>query len=340
LIASSLQGGTSGIGAAVVEELAQQKAQIVLLVRDHSDSWTVEYIEDLRRRTENNLIYAETCNLNSLHSVREFATKWINTTPPRRLDMVICNAGVLSPPFTPLGRTIDDVERHWGINFLSHFHLLNLLSPAIRAQPPDRDVRIIFTTCSLYAIGDSSNPPVATMSAWSALGSSKLALMMAAQDLQRQFNQYQRPDKASNNIRCFCVDPGLVRTPMLRGFLSLGSIWGLMLYLIMWPLWYIILKSAWEGAQTTLHCAMSPIDYSTRGEEGWTIVGYYRDCREAKYCVFVEWAYSRYQRTELLSIEACEELRKLAEKEILDVEKKSAVRRKVEEARAKSDSSN
>jgi hypothetical protein len=163
--------------------------------------------------------------------------------------------------------------------------------------------------------------------------------MMAAQDLQRQFDQYQRPDKAINNIRCFCVDPGLVRTPLLRGFLSLGSIWGLLLYLIMWPIWYILLKSAWEGAQTTLHCAMSPIDYSKRGEQGWTIAGYYRDCREAKYILFIEFTYSRYQRTELLSIEACEELRKRAEKEILDAEKKSAVRRKVVEARAKPDSS-
>jgi len=155
----------------VIEELAQQKAQITLLVREHWNLWTVEYIEDLRQRTENNLIYAETHNLDSLHSVREFATKWINTTPLRHLDMVICNADVLSPPFTPLGRTIYDVEQHWVINFLSHFHLFNLLSSTIRAQLPDRDIHIIFTTCSLYAIGDPSNPPVATSSAWKALGS-------------------------------------------------------------------------------------------------------------------------------------------------------------------------
>ena len=256
----------------------------MLLVRDHTEAWTIEYIEDLRRRTENNLIYAETCNLNSLHSVREFATKWINNTPPRRLDMIICDAGVLAPPFTSIKRkTVDDVEQHWGINFLAHYHLLNLLSPAIRAQPPDRDVRVIFTTCALYAIGDPSTPPVSLGQPWKILGTSKLALMMIAQDLQRQYDNYQRPDKAVTNIRCYCVDPGLVRTPMLRSFLSFGSIWGLLLYLIMWPVWFIVLKSAWEGAQTILHCAMSPIDYSKRGEQGWTSAGYYRDCREAKY---------------------------------------------------------
>jgi NAD(P)-dependent dehydrogenase (short-subunit alcohol dehydrogenase family) len=194
--------------------------------------------------------------------------------------MIICNAGVLGSPFKPPQTTIDGIERHWGVNYLAHYHLLNLMSPAIRAQPPDRDVRIIFTTCALYAIGKTDLLPTQP---WKALGTSKLALMMTAQDLQRQFDTYQRPDKAINNIRCFCVDPGLVRTPMFRGFLSFGSIWGLLVYLIMWPIWFILLKSAWEGAQTILHCAMSPIAYDKRGEEGWKLAGYYRDCREARY---------------------------------------------------------
>lgn len=255
---------------------------MILLVRDHTDTWTIEYVEDLRRQTENNLIYAETCNLDSLHSVREFAAKWTNSIPPRRLDMIICNAGVLAPPFTSPRTTTDEVEQNWGTNFLAHYHLIDLLSPAIRAQPPDRDVRLIFTTCALYAISDPSATPVVSSSPWKAHGTSKLAIMMAAQDFQTKFDKYQRPDKAATNVRCYCVDPGLVRTPMLRGFVSLGSVWGLFLYLITWPIWAIILKSEWEGAQTILHCAMSPIDYSGRGE-GWTNAAYYRDCREARY---------------------------------------------------------
>jgi NAD(P)-dependent dehydrogenase (short-subunit alcohol dehydrogenase family) len=202
--------------------------------------------------------------------------------PPRRVDMIICNAGILDPPFSKAKTTADGVERHWGINFLAHYHLISLLSPAIRAQPPDRDLRIIFTTCAFYAMGNlsTSQEPQST---WKALGNSKLAVMMAAQDFQRSFDEYQRPDKVPPNIRCFCVDPGLVRTPLLRGFLSFGSIWGLLLYVVMWPIWFIILKSAWEGAQTILHSAMSPIDYSKRGEQGWGTAGYYRDCSEAKY---------------------------------------------------------
>jgi len=145
--------------------------------------------------------------------------------------------------------------------------------------------------------------------------------MMAAQDFQGQFDVYQRPDENIPNVRCYCVDPGLVRTSMSRGFLSFGSIGGLLVYLIMWPLWFIVLKSEWQGAQTILHCAMRPIEYDRRGEGGWKAAGHYRDCREAK-----------YQRDELLSVEACEELRKRTDKDILDAEKRSAVRRKIEQA--------
>lgn len=319
---ADFKGGTSGIGAAAVEELAQQKAQIVLLVRNHTDSWTVEFIEDLRRRTENQLIYAETCDLSSLHSVREFATKWINTTPPRRLDMILCNAAVLVPSTTKSRQTVDEFDPHWGINYLAHYHLINLLSPAIKVQPPDRDVRIILTTCATYAVG-KLNPPDLS-SSWKSFGSSKLALMTAAQGFQRDFEAYQRPDKSPNNIRVYCVDPGLVRTPLLRGFLSWGSILGLLLYVVLWPFWFLVLKSAWEGAQTILHCAMSPIDYGEREEEGWNVAGYYRDCREAK-----------YQRKEVLSVDEWKSLKKRTDREIADAEKKSAIRRKVEEAKKK-----
>jgi hypothetical protein len=102
----------------------------------------------------------------------------------------------------------------------------------------------------------------------------------------------------------------------------------------MWPLWAIILKSASEGAQTLLNCAMSPIDYSKRGESGWLTVGYYRDCREAKYVFVLKETYFRYHREEILSIEECEDLRKRTDEEIATAEKKSAIRRKVEKAQA------
>ena len=75
-----ITGGTSGIGAEIVYELGKRGAQLILLTRRTNDQWIAEYIEDLRDKTNNGLIYAEECDLNSLYSIRKFATKWLDNT--------------------------------------------------------------------------------------------------------------------------------------------------------------------------------------------------------------------------------------------------------------------
>lgn len=92
-----ITGGTSGIGAEAAYELALRGAQIVLLTRlPPSDPWLIEYIDDLREKTNNELIYAEQVDLSDLHNIRQFATKWIDNAPPRRLDMIILCANIMT----------------------------------------------------------------------------------------------------------------------------------------------------------------------------------------------------------------------------------------------------
>ncbi len=154
-----ITGGTSGIGAATALSLAQRGAQLILLTRQEpTDLFLADYVDDLRRKSGNEMVYAEQVDLSSLHSIRQFATKWIDNAPARRLDMIILCAATLTAPGKPRAVTREGLEESWMVNYLANFHLLSILSPAIRAQPPDRDVRIIFTICSSYirsdAIGD------------------------------------------------------------------------------------------------------------------------------------------------------------------------------------------
>ncbi|KAL9022752.1 MAG: hypothetical protein Q9185_000014 [Variospora sp. 1 TL-2023] len=252
-------GGTSGIGASITHQLALRGAHIVLLTQQPpSDTFLVDYIEDLRSATNNELIHAEQVDLSSLHSIRLFATKWVDNAPPRRLDMVVLCANTMKPRFGKASLTRDGVESNWGINYLANFHLLGILSPAIRAQPADRDVRIIIGTCSGY-IGGEMNSLKDTMSplpAGKEYGTSKLALMTFAQAFQKHIDAYKRPDKQPNNARVILVDPGLTRTPGMRRWLSMGSLWGLFVYVILWPVWWLTLKSSPMGAQSFLFAAM------------------------------------------------------------------------------------
>lgn len=297
---------------------------VLLTHHSPSDPFLVEYIEDLRAKTKNELIYAEQVDLSSLQSIRLFATKWVDNAPPRRLDAIILCADTMTPKFGIAATTQEKLEPNWGINYLANFHLLSILSPAIRAQPPDRDVRIIFATCSSYlggnlqALKDSRNPlPVGKT-----YGTSKLAAMVFAQAFQKHLDAYQRPDKQPNNARVILVDPGFTRTPGMRRWLTMGSLWGLLLYLCTWPLWWLVLKSPLQGAQSFLRAAME-------AELGRGVGGrFIKECKERAFL-----------RAEIRDQDVARDLWGFSERQIEALEKEGAVRRalakKEDEARGK-----
>ncbi|KAG6006842.1 hypothetical protein E4U21_006649 [Claviceps maximensis] len=254
-----ITGGTSGIGAMAAQEMAGRGAQLVLLTQTPpSDPFIVEYIQDLRDRTNNQLIYAEQVDLSSLHSIRKFATKWIDNAPPRRLDMIVLCAATVPPPGSKRRETRDGIEETWMVNYLANFHLLSILSPAIKAQPFDRDVRIIMVTCSSY-IGSPSLRDAVDEKNWSprtAYARSKLALMVFGQALQKHLDLYKRPDQLPMNAKVIFVDPGLSRTPGTRRWLTRGSLLGLWIYLAGYVIPWFLLKSPFRGAQSLLHAVM------------------------------------------------------------------------------------
>ncbi|KAG9247355.1 hypothetical protein BJ878DRAFT_492916 [Calycina marina] len=311
-----ITGGTSGIGAVTALELAIRGAQIVLLTHQApSDPFIVEYIEDMREKSGNEMIYAEQVDLASLYKVRQFATKWIDNAPPRRLDMIILCAATLTPPGKPRVLTPEGLEENWMVNYLANFHLLGILSPAIRAQPSDRDVRIIFTTCSSYQYAPPTDDGSMAMKEeyWTASNAytrSKLALMIFGQAFQKHLDAYKRPDGLPGNTRVIFIDPGYSRTPGFRRWISRGTIWGLALYLAVWQTVWIFLKSAEGGAQSILYAAMEVT--LGRGPGGKFI----KECREMT-----------YKRADVTDEKVAKKLWEGSEKLIERIEREEAVRR-------------
>jgi NAD(P)-dependent dehydrogenase (short-subunit alcohol dehydrogenase family) len=296
-----------------VQALASRGAQIILLTHyAPRDPFLVDYIEDLRTVTNNELIYAEQVDLASLHSVRLFATKWVDNAPPRRLDMIILCANVMTPAFGISKTTVDGLEEEWAVNYIANFHLLSILSPAIRAQPPDRDVRILFSTCNSYiaATMNLAETQRKTTSGSTSHARSKLALMTFAMAFQKHLDAYTRPDKQPNQARAFIIDPGFSRTPGTRRWLTGGSLWGLLLYLLTWPVWWLVLKSPQQGAQSYLLAAMEA-EFG-RGAGGKMI----KECREM-----------HILRTEVKDEAAAKQLWEFSEKQIEQLEREGAVKR-------------
>lgn len=317
-------GGTAGVGLEVVYDLGTRGAQVVLLVRSTEDSWTVDFVEDMRTRTDNFMIYAEECDLNSLHSVRKFATKWLDSKPPRRMDGVICCASEAIPSGRERQFTTDRAEKQIGINYLSHYHLLTLLSPALKVQPPDRDVRVVIATCASQGLGQIDENDILwekrqypQKHPWQVYGTSKLMLGLFACELQRRLENFERKDKAPCNVRVNIVNPGFMRSPSTRRFVSMGTVWGLIMYVILYPIFYLFLKSTSQGAQSIFYALYAPV---FKESYGGNLV---------QECKIIKPARKEYGDEELQK-----RLFDATEKHIAALERNSAIQRKKDEKAA------
>lgn len=320
------------MGEALVRDLATKGAQIVLLTQHAlTDPFLVDFIDDMRRDTNNHLITAEQMDLESLHSIRTFATKWIDNAPPRRLDMVILCANTITPSSKGLQSTSEGVELNWQVNYLANFHFLSILSPALRAQPPDRDVRILIGNCSSYMGGDllqvtqqaqktasgkakktSTADAVAPtkFSPANAFATSKLAMTTFAIAFQKHLTAYKRPDGFPPSVKVIAVDPGYCRTPGMRRWLTGGSLFGLFVYLITYPIWWLVLKSPDMGAQSFLYAAMEA--KFSRGEGGVPV----KECKEREFI-----------RTDVLDESKQKMLWEYSEQMVQEAEKRGAIER-------------
>lgn len=78
---------------------------------------------------------------------------------------------------------------------------------------------------------------------------SKLANILFTRELAKRLN--------GSSVTVFSLHPGAVRTEITR--MEAHGIYKLMTILkqIFYPIWYIFSKSAEQGAQTTIHCAIT-----------------------------------------------------------------------------------
>ncbi len=79
-------------------------------------------------------------DLSSLHSIRQFCKDFKNQHS--QIDILINNAGVMTPEGDKGLKTLDGFEIHMGVNHLGHFLLTNLLLDLVKKAVPSRLVII------------------------------------------------------------------------------------------------------------------------------------------------------------------------------------------------------
>ncbi len=130
-------GANRGIGLAVTKALVSRGAQVVMAVRDTQSGQAAA--SSLRQEIPAASLEVMQLDLSSLSNVRRFASEYLASGKP--LHALVNNAAPISTQrkleFTP-----DGFESLFGINYLAHFLLTNLLLPVLKSSAPSRVVMV------------------------------------------------------------------------------------------------------------------------------------------------------------------------------------------------------
>ena len=245
-------------------------ATVVLAIRDgKAGEFAKKCIQDEVKKSKGTLVVI-TIDLSDLQSVARFANDFKNQFS--QLDYLINNAGVMMCPF---GTTKQGIEIQFGTNHIGHFLLTQLLLDLVK-NSKGRIINVssiasvwfvhrkdIESFCS-YKQDVVMDDGKSRANETSLYGRSKLANVLFTKKLARELGK--------EGVGVYCLHPGGVRTNLTRHFNSIFQ-------LVYAPISWYFSKSAWQGAQTTLHLALSTRDSIVNG-------AYYSDCKLNKGSAF------------------------------------------------------
>ncbi|GAA5961037.1 hypothetical protein JCM3765_006510 [Sporobolomyces pararoseus] len=218
---SVVTGASAGLGEQTALNLHTQGSKVYIACRSEERALeAMKRINSKSKGKEESLIYLP-FDLTDLRTIKEAAETL--KSKEERLDIVVCNAGVMAWPY----KIVNGVEvQFW--NHLGHFAFIEYLRPLLvktaRANPPSSSVRIV----SLSSLGHKmmNKPDFSSIdganktygSTWKRYGQAKLANILFASELQERLN--------GENIKVNACHPGVIGTTELsRGpAASYGSV--------------------------------------------------------------------------------------------------------------------
>ncbi|XP_068818184.1 polyprenol dehydrogenase [Capricornis sumatraensis] len=235
-------GGTDGIGYATAKHLA--KLGMHVIIAGNNDSKAQDVVRRIKEDTLNDQVEFLYCDLASTRSIREFVQTFKMKKLP--LHVLVNNAGVMMVP----QRTTDDgFEEHFGVNYLGHFLLTNLLLDTLQESgAPGRSARVVTVSSATHYVGELNLDDLQSSTSYSAhaaYAQSKLALVLFTYHLQALLTARGVPVTAS------VADPGVVDTDLYR-----HVFWGTRLVKKLLGWW--VFKTPDEGAWTSVYAAVTP----------------------------------------------------------------------------------
>ena len=242
-----ITGANCGIGYTTALELARRQARVIMACRDMDKA--EKAAKTIRGKTGNSDVVVKKLDLASLKSVREFC-KEINEAE-QRVDVLINNAGVMRCPYMV---TEDGFENHMAVNHFGNFLLTNLLKDSLYRAPSSR---VIFVSSSLHRFGKLDLEDLNSEAEYKKgkpYNNSKLMNLLFARELHKRY--------ANDGKLCvYSLSPGMVRTSLGRHSIFFNKYFQILCFpivVLLYPLWWTLVKTATEGCQTVVYCVVAP----------------------------------------------------------------------------------
>jgi NAD(P)-dependent dehydrogenase (short-subunit alcohol dehydrogenase family) len=238
-----ITGGTSGVGEAAAEKLAQMGARIVLVARDRTRAdATMARLREKSPHVAHSVHYAD---LTRLSEMKRVATEIAGQE--RRIDVLINNAGAL---FGTRRLTEDGLEYTFALNHMSYFVVTEALRERLAASAPARIVSTASAAHQGATLDFDDLQSEKGFRAMKAYGRSKLCNILFTRELAHRLH--------GTGVTANCLHPGFVAT-------RFGDQSGRLISpLVRLAKFFAI--SVDEGAQTIVHLASSPSVAVTTGQ--------------------------------------------------------------------------
>ncbi|XP_059621780.1 retinol dehydrogenase 13-like [Phlebotomus argentipes] len=233
-----ITGASSGIGFETALDLAKRGARIYMACRNY-EKCEIARLE-IVRKSDNSNIYNRTLDLASFDSIRSFVNTFLDEET--RLDVLVNNAGVFYAPYL---LTKEGHEMHFGVNYLGHFLLSNLLLDTLKKSEPSRIVNVSSYFHFAGQINKNDLDSRQSYERLTAYNQSKLALVM--------FTRYLAHQLRCTRVTVNAVNPGNVLTNITR-HLRVHRI----AHAVGPVLSTFFMKTPRSGAQTSIKLAVEP----------------------------------------------------------------------------------
>ncbi|XP_074248471.1 polyprenol dehydrogenase isoform X5 [Saimiri boliviensis] len=224
--------------------LPASASQSAGMTAGNNDGKAEEVVRKIKEETLNVKVEFLYCDLASMASIWRFVQKFKMKKIP--LHVLVNNAGVM---MVPQRKTRDGFEEHFGLNYLGHFLLTNLLLDTLRESgSPGHSARVVTVSSATHYVAELNMDDLQSSACYSPHGAyaqSKLALVLFTYHLQRLLAA------AGSHVTANVVDPGVVDTGLYR-----HVFWGTRL--VKKLLGWLLFKTPDEGARTSVYAAVTP----------------------------------------------------------------------------------